>query len=717
VHAGAKNALAVKIEKNATPGSVKQKTFDTTYHNGGALGADNPTYHSTIGWDWIPTARGRDIGIWNDVYLTQSGGVTIENPFVRTTLPLPDTSRADVKVEVSLNNHDSKPVSGTLGGRFGEVPFSQAVTVDAGSTKTVTLDSSTHPALRLNKPKLWWPAGYGEQNLYPVELKFEAAGKVLDSTSFKTGVREFTYNEEGNTLRIWINGRRFVGKGGNWGFPETNLRYRGREYDTAVRYHRDMNFTMIRNWVGQTGDEEFYDACDKYGIVVWQDFWLANPVDGPNPDDNDLFLRNVADYVQVIRNHPSVGLYCGRNEGNPPQPIDAGIRKSIRELQPDVHYISSSASPPVSGGGPYAVNTPKYYFQQRATIRLHSELGMPNVVTLDSVKQMMPESDLWPLGALSYGLHDFTLQGAQRLSGFRTMLDNTYGPADNINDWINLAQFINYDGYRAIFEAQSKNRMGVLLWMSHPSQPSFVWQTYDWYFDQPGGYWGSKKGSEPLHIQWNPTNDTVEVVNYSAGNQTGLTARAEILNMDGAVKWEKTAGVDITEDNVLAPIKLEFPNGLTPVHFVRLKLTKSNRTVSDNFYLRGVEEYNFKAIRSLPKVKLEATTRVERQGSRWVLTTELNNVAKQPALMVHLKAVRSKSGDRILPVIYSDNYVALMPGERRSIRTELANADTRGETPRIAVEGFNTGEVVEKTAVSPAAGVPAAAKQPAAAKK
>jgi hypothetical protein len=318
---------------------------------------------------------------------------------------------------------------------------------------------------------------------------------------------------------------------------------------------------------------------------------------------------------------------------------------------------------------------------------------------------------------LSYGVHDFSMTGAQRLSGWQNVQDRSFGKADNLADWLMLAQFLNYDGYRGIFEAQSKNRMGVLLWMSHPCWPSIVWQTYDYYFDQTGGYFGSKKGSEPLHIQWNPTNDTVEVVNYSAGNQTGLTARAEILNMDGTIKWQQTASLDSAEDSVLAPIKLEYPGDLTPVHFVRLKLTRGNQSVSDNFYLRGTEEGNFTAIRSLPKVKLEATARVERQGSRWVLTTELNNVSKQPALMVHLKAVRSKSGDRILPVIYSDNYVALMPGERRSIRTELANADTRGETPRIAVEGFNTGEVVEKTAVSPAAGAPAAAKQPPAAKK
>jgi hypothetical protein len=134
---------------------------------------------------------------------------------------------------------------------------------------------------------------------------------------------------------------------------------------------------------------------------------------------------------------------------------------------------------------------------------------------------------------------------------------------------------------------------------------------------------------------------------------------------------------------------MEYPPGLTAVHFIRLKLTRGGDTVSENFYWRGLEEGNYRAIRDLPKVKLEATTRAERQGSRWLLTTELHNVSAQPALMVRLKAVREKTGDRILPALYSDNYVTLMPGERRTIRTELAHADTRGENPRMVVEGFN----------------------------
>ena len=686
---GRKNTLALRIEKNDTPGSVRQKTFESPGKNGGALGIDNPTYHASIGWDWIPTIRGRNTGIWGDVYLTLSGPVTLEEPFVTTTLPLPDTTRADVSVKVKLVNHTPQPVAGTLRGRLGELQFEERVTVDGSATKKVKFDPANTPGLRLENPKLWWPAGYGEPHLYAMELSFQTRDqKVSDARAFQVGVRQMSYSEEGGALRIWINGRRFVPRGGNWGFSESMLRYRRREYDTAVRYHRDMNFTMIRNWVGQVGDEEFFAACDRYGVMVWQEFWLANPADGPDPKDNDLFMRNVLDSVLRFRNHPSIALYCGRNEGNPPQPLDQGMRKVLAENHPDIHYISNSAFGVVGGGGPYMAMPLSFHFTGGVYEKLHSEMGMPNIPPVESVRAMLPESARWPQG-LAWGLHDFCLGGAQGGEVFRNMIEFNYGGADNLDDWVSLAQFLNYEGYRAMFEAQSKYRMGALLWMSHPCWPSFVWQTYDYYFEPTAAYFGCKKACEPLHIQWNPVTESIEVVNNSGGNAQGLTAAVEILNMDGTKQWQKSTSLDSSEDSVSSCIKMEYPSGLTPLHFLRLSLNRGAETVSTNFYMRGPAEGNYRAIRELPKINLEASTRTARQDNRWQLTTELHNPSNQPALMVRLKAVREKSGDRILPAMYSDNYIALMPGERRTIRTELEHTDTRGETPRIIVEGFN----------------------------
>lgn len=685
---GKPNALAVRILRNATPGSCKQKTYQTTGLNGGALGADNPTYHASIGWDWIPTIRGRNTGIWSNVYLTTTGVVTLEDPLVTSTLPLPDISRADVRVEVFAVNHSAKPVSGVLHGRFGAISFEQRITLGAAETQKVKLSSATHPQLRVEKPELWWPVGYGEPHLYDVELRFEGKrGEVHDRKQFKAGIRQMTANEDGGALRLFINGRRFVARGGNWGFGESMLRYRAREYDVAVRYHREMNLTMIRDWVGQIGDDAFYEACDRHGVVVWQDFWLANPWDGPVPDDDAMFLANARDYIRRIRSHASIGLYCGRNEWFPPTPLEKGLRALLAELHPDIHYIGSSADGPVSGHGPYhALSAPEYF--RTADNKLHSEIGSPCIPPMESVQAMMPEGAIWPQG-LDWGLHDFTLQGAQGGTAFRTLIDESYGGATNGRDWIGLAQFVTYEAYRAMFEAQSQYRMGVLLWMSHPCWPSFVWQTYDFFFEPTSAYFGSKKGSEPLHIQWNSFTETIEVVNYSAGQQSGLTAEVELVNMDGKSMGKKSASLESAEDSVAMPIRMEYPAGLSPVHFLRLTLTQGGALRSTNFYLRGVEQGDLRALRTLPKATLKANTTQEQRDGRWWMVTTLENTSETPALMVRLQAVRGKTGDRILPAIYEDNYVALMPNETRTLKTELGHADTRGEEPRMVVEGFN----------------------------
>ena len=688
VKPGKANVVAVEIIKNDNVGAIKEQTALSTDQNGGILGADNPTFHASIGWDWIPTIRGRNIGIWNDVFLTHTGAVTIENPFVRTELPLPDTTSANVIVEVTLKNHQAEPVSGKFSGKYGNASFEQDVSLAASETKLIKLDASSHPTLKLENPKLWWPKGYGTPSLYDVELIFTVNGKVSDKTSFKSGVRQMTFNEDNNTLSMYINGRRYIGFGGNWGFSESNLNYRGREYDVAVAYHADMNFTMIRNWVGQIGDEELFEACDRHGVMIWQDFWLANPADGPNPYDPDLFMANAGDFVKRIRNHPSIGIYVGRNEGNPPVVLDTALRAMLSKLHPGIHYISNSAGGVVSGGGPYSALPPRDYFLLYGYNKFHSERGMPNVMPYESLVQTFSKDALWPQNS-QWGIHDYTMGSAQSAASFNKMIEVAFGQPQNAKQFAEWAQWINYNGYRAIFEGRSEFRRGMLLWMSHPAWPSMVWQTYDYYFEPTAAYFGCKKASEPLHIQWSPVYDEIEVVNYRAKNRSGLTAKAQLINMDGTVQWEKDTPVDIKEDETVNCFKLEFPETLSATHFIKLVLTENGKTVSDNFYWRGLEDGNYKALLQLSKVALNGKTTVKKSSDGWLLTTTLKNDTKTPALMIRLKVTGDKTGERILPVFYSDNYFSLMPGEEKIVTMRLSDKDTRGEKPGVEISGFN----------------------------
>jgi hypothetical protein len=298
--------------------------------------------------------------------------------------------------------------------------------------------------LHFINPKLWWPKGYGEPNLYNVELVFKTDAGISDKKEFKSGIRKMTFDETNQILNIYINGRRFIGRGGNWGFPESNLEYRGREYDIAVAYHADMNFNMIRNWVGQTGDDEFYEACDRHGIMIWQDFWLANPADGPDPDNPNMFIENARDFIKRIRNHPSLAIYVGRNEGNPPVEIDTALRSMIHELHPGLLYISNSASGVVSGGGPYRALPVRDYFLLYGYNKFHSERGMPNVMTYESLKQTLSDSSMWPQNSI-WGMHDYCLESAQATASFNQMVETGFGKVDNAKKFTELAQWINYN--------------------------------------------------------------------------------------------------------------------------------------------------------------------------------------------------------------------------------------------------------------------------------
>ena len=560
------NLLEVTVYPPAHPGATKENTQARCATNGGVLGADNPTFHASVGWDWIPTIRGRNMGIWNDVWLERHGPVRILHPnatarftALETLPPQFDTTQAFITLSATLVNDSPAPVKTVWEGSYGDVPFRETVSLEAGETRAV----STH--LVLEQPKLWWPNGYGEPYLYNVEMR---AGDS-QSVRFQSGVRQFTYDASGNNLRIWINGRRFVGRGGNWGFSESNLRMI--DYETAMRLHRHENFNLVRNWVGMIGDAEFYEAADRNGICVWQDFWLANPADGPDPDDEALFMDNAENMLLRVRTHPCLLLWCGRNEGYPPATLDKALRELVRQNNPESYYISSSADGEVSGRGPYYRLPSKDYWQldqipwyRNESAQFHSERGMPNFPNYESLLQMMPASQAWPPSRM-WGIHDFALESAQRGQTFIDAVNAYFGPSPDGETFAARAQWVNYDGYRAMFESRSKQRRGLLLWMSHPAWPSMAFCTYDWYFDCTASYYACRKACEPLHIQWNPATEQVEVVNYYAGNHTSLHAVAQVYDLFGTLVSTQDATLDSPEDSTTSPFGTNFsPAGILP---------------------------------------------------------------------------------------------------------------------------------------------------------
>ncbi|MCR4921512.1 MAG: discoidin domain-containing protein [Bacteroidaceae bacterium] len=685
------NTLEVFIHSNAHPGSRKTKTALNTSFNGGVLGADNPTFHATIGWDWITTTPGRDIGIWNDVYLTAAEAVTLSDPYVATTLK---EGLATMTPHVFLKNHTRESVAGLLEGYIGDIRFEKTVLLEPEKETEVTFSPRQYSQLRAQEMDLWWPTGYGTPTMYQAGYTFTPTNTTHNEKAqltYLTGIREVTYKSEMQQLQLYINSKRFIPLGGNWGFSESHLNYRGREYDAAVRYHSQMNCNMIRNWVGQTGDEEFYEACDRHGVMVWQDFWLANPVDGPNPDDERMFMQNATDFVRRIRQHPSLALFCGRNEGYPPATLNAALDQMTEQLMPGSLYIPSSADDGVSGHGPYQARPVKEYFE-RQTGKLHTERGMPNIPDAPSMRRMLSPEHLWPQGD-AWGQHDFTQQGAQGGASFNHIIKERFGPLrvpqgmDSLSAYTALAQWQNYDGYRAMYEASNTERQGLLIWMSHPCWPSTVWQTYDYYLAPTAAYFGVKKACEPLHAQYNALTGMVQVVNLSRPTCEAVVT-ATIHDLQGNPLWQRTARVESLTDTTIDCFWVGAPAGHKGTYFLTLSLSTDEENPqpvgTKNTYVLSSEPSQ-EDLWKVPEAQV-SVRQMEGEG-KYLLT----NTGKVPAIMLRL-SLKGEDGEQILPVIYSENYFHLMPGESQPVDIQWNEADTRGTRPVLHVSGFNLPE-------------------------
>jgi hypothetical protein len=683
---GKPNGIAVLVYQNAHPGDVTEQHLFDPDGNGGIIGYDSPTILASIGWNWMPTVRGRNSGIWSDVFLNFTNGVSIENPFISTKLNLPDTTEVKINLEVLLNNTESVSVDGILKGIINGKNFEYPVSLIANEKQLVKLNSDQIEALKIENPKLWWPNGYGDQPLYDCKLEFHSKNSISDKRQIRFGIRHYTYTIDNNNLRISVNGKPIIARGGNWGMAESMLRCDSAGYDVRVRLHKDMNMNMIRNWIGSVGHDEFYDACDKYGIMVWDDFWLANPVDGPHPLDTKLFMATVDDKILQLRNHPSIVLWCGRNEGYPPAVLDSAMAVSTATLDPTRFYLSSSAHSPVTGLGPYETKDPKWYFTQRGTT-FHSEQGIVSPPNYESLAQMMPKDKIWPINDL-WGLHDWT---QPRVSLFYNDMVKSYGEPKDAFDFCKKAQLLNMEGPKAMFESWQSNRgPGVLVWMSHPAWPSLICQSYDYYFDATASYYAFKKAGEPLHIMWRADNEKVQIVNNTFKDITNSKVVIEVFDFWGKQVLKSEKVVDCRSNSVTDVSVLEYPINVSSVHFIKLQwFDQSGNLLSDNFYWRGSEYMNYKAMETIGKAKITSLVKSVVVKNEVIVKIELTNSSTEMALMVRLMAHFNKSGDRVLPLWCDDNYLSLSPGTSKTITVTIPKNQYNQDKINFKFEGLN----------------------------
>jgi beta-galactosidase/beta-glucuronidase len=647
----------------------------------------SPTYIASDGWDWMPPVPGLLSGITDDVYLTVTRQASIVDPWMRVRLEA-DNTRALLTLQTEVENHTSAPQLLQLKGviRPGDLAFSREVKLNPGERRTVAFNPHDTPALTLDSPALWWPNGYGDQPLYTCALTLEADGKPSDTRTVTFGIRQYDYEQVDDVFRLKVNGVPVFVRGGNWGMSEWLLRCRGEEYDLKIRLHRDMHYNMIRNWIGSTTDEEFYQACDRYGIMVWDDFWLNSH---PNlPTDLEAFNRNAIEKIVRLRNHACIAVWCGDNEGVPQPPLDDWLRGDVKRWDGgDRLYQSISNSQGLSGSGPWLTMDAAWYYRPypmlygykgKPSYGFRTEIGTVVFTTFESFKRFMPQEAWWPENEL-WNRHFFGKSAANAgPDRFTKMLAQYYGEPTGIEDFCRKAQLMNLESNRAMYEGWAhhlwNDATGIMTWMSQSAYPSFVWQTYDYYYDPTGAYWGVKKACEPLHVQWSCADNSVKVINTTRADLSHATVSAAVYNLDGkpvaACAQQATLDAAANSATPAFTLRLDAP-ALTDVHFIRLRLTDAaGKLLSENLYWHSSrQEVDYRALNTLPKSKLRVRSSLQTSpdGQTKTLRTTVKNVGTSVAFAIHLQPYRRSDGERILPLFMEENYFTLMPGETKTL--------------------------------------------------
>ncbi len=746
------NVLAVRISPPPHPGIPQEQSIKGgPGENGGIMVLDGPTFAATEGWDWIPGVRDRNSGIWQEVTLTASGPVRVGDVQVITTLPQHDGSEADVEIDVPLTSRSKSPVRGDVHVSFDNVNVTKQVTV-SGDEVEVRLAPADYAQLKVKQPRLWWPNGYGDPTLHTMKVWFAVGGRTLSEKQVRFGIREITYelsllDAQGNLKRVefspsvtrgekvvgqshqalrqtslgWVaslypgaenspslraltdlktapylvirvNGVRIACKGGNWGMDDYRKRVSREHLEPFFRLHRDAHLNMIRNWMGQDTEEIFYDLADEYGLLVWNDFWDSTQNYNLEPADPALFLANAKDTILRFRNHPSIAVWCGRNEGVPPPIINEGLEKLIREVDGTRYYSASSNQVNLQNSGPYSYKPPSKFFTTLDR-GFSVEVGTPSMSTLESFQHTIPPADQWPVSD-AWAYHDWHQSGNGDVGPFMQEIATEFGEPASLQDFERKAQMLNYVDHRAIFEGFNAHlwapNSGRLLWMTQPAWPSTMWQIFSSDYDTQASFYGVKKAAEPVHVQMNLPDLHAAIVNNTEKAIAGATLQVHAVRGDGTTVFDH-------QEAVTAPAEAVTPSYLVDVGlasakdvvFVEMELKDAQGAqLAQNFYWYAADSETYRGMNNLPQVAVTARAVAETNaGGDARIAVALENTGAAVAVAAKLTLLRASDGERILPAYYSDNYLSLLPGEKRVVEIDYPQAQASAAT--IALRGWN----------------------------
>ena len=523
------------------------------------------------------------------------------------------------------------------------------------------------------------------------------AASLVPSAESSPAVRPVDDKEMGHYLVLKVNGVRIAARGGNWGMDDSRKRVSREKLEPYFRLHRDANVNIIRNWVGQNTEEAFYELADEYGLMVWNDFWTSTQEYNVEPLDIPLFLDNVRDTILRFRNHPSIVMWCGRNEGVPSPILNKGIIELTSTLDGTRYYSPSSNQVNLQNSGPYKCQPPSLYF---TTLNrgFSVETGTPSLSTLESFRSWIPTADQWPISD-AWAYHDWHQSGNGEIEPFMKEVEEEFGAGTSLEDFERKAQMVQYTEHRAIFEGMNAHlwapNSGRMLWMTQPAWPSTMWQIISSDYDTQASFYGVKKACEPVHVQLDLSDYSVAVVNTTMTAQPGVTITANVFSLDDKSLLHHEERKDAAANAVTSGFKLELaPLMMKDVILVKLELRNAaGQLISDNLYWLAATSASYRQLTRLPAAVLAASATWTHSGETSRVHVTLENKGTAAALENKLTLVNATDGTRILPAYYSDNYVALLPGETREVEIEYSASASNGD-PRVNLRGWNLAPTV-----------------------
>ena len=713
---GQKNALAIKVYPVDMPGTIKPKQWGATgeFHNGGDgnIGL-NTTMLMSVGWDFTfnDGIRDRNTGIWKNISLYATDKAVIRHPFIKSELSKPSYDLAKETVSVEVTNPTQRSVKCTVKGEIiGEnITFSKDLKLFRGETKEICFTPEEFPQLTIKNPRLWWPIFKGNPELYELKLTVSIDGKVSDEIKTRFGIREITsdQNTPDKSRQFYVNGKKLFIRGTNW-IPEGMLRTSDERTYAELRYTKQSGINLIRMWGGGIAESDyFFQLCDEMGLLVWQEFWMTG--DTKHPQDKDLYLSNVEATVKRLRNHPSLVYYVSSNESTEMP----GAKDLIMKLDGTRGYQMQSECDGVHDGSPYKQVNPMQHYENTASERgsrvdgFNPEYGSPTIPTVETLREVMDEKDLWPINKEVWDYHDGG--GFHLMSTMYTDLTNHYGPSSSTEEFATKGQAVGAMNSKSIWEVWNYNKFGygdryasgLLFWYHNCPVSQVCARMWDYSLEPTASLYHTQNALEPLHAQFDYLKNTVSVYNDYYQAFKDYKVAAEVYDLNSKKVWSKSQKIDIPEDGVVNDVfTIDFPQNITQVHFIKLRLfDKKGKEVANTFYWRSNDKYEgrktltgptssgFEDLSKLKQVQLKTRYKAYQEGDRHFIKAEIKNPSSTVAFFTQLQLL-GQDKKPVRPSFYTDNFFSLLPGESKTVIIETATDDMPSE-PTFVVKGWN----------------------------